>query len=134
MPIADFSKKGLRVYALMRWAHTLYYYYCNHIHIQIHNHVHVQVHVHIHIQIQIQIHIQIHIHSANACKKQYIGFCTPLVFFCARLCPLVVCCALLSASRCYCVQLCKSLYNNNLHSILRQFDARVTWRVFCFFL
>ena len=32
MPIADFFKKGRRVYALMRWAHTLNYYYCNHIH------------------------------------------------------------------------------------------------------
>ena len=57
MPIADFAKKGRRVYALMRWAHTLNYYYCNHIQIQIHIHIHIQIHN------QIQIHN--HIHSAK---------------------------------------------------------------------
>ena len=47
MPIADFSKKGRRVYALTRLcAGRIFfiYYYCNHI--QIHNQI--QIHNHIH--------------------------------------------------------------------------------------
>lgn len=52
MPIADFSKKGRRVYALTRLcAGRIFfiYYYCNHIQIQIQIHIHIQIQIHNHI-------------------------------------------------------------------------------------
>ena len=94
MPIADFSKKGRRVYALMRWAHTLYIYYCNQI----------QIHIHIHIQIHIQIQIHNQIHSANGCK-----ICICRIRQCKTMQNLH-----LHFLHCKLYTCIKSIYNNNL--------------------
>ena len=98
MPIADFSKKGRRVYALMRWAHTLYIYYCNQI----------QIHIHIHIQIHIQIQIHNHIHSANGCK-----ICNCIIRQCKTLQNLH-----LHFLHCKLYTCTKYIYNNNLRRAL----------------